>query len=168
MPEAPDFLKAPGGPEAPGEAQAPAANPAANAVATSALRGQMARFALVGIAGLLVDLLVLYLAMAAGAGWYGGRALSFLCAVAVTWQINRRFTFRADSVSLWREWWRYLLAMSGGGALNYATYSLLVYLAPGLPALGLVGVCAGSLAGMGANFIGARYFVFHEKYRNPP
>jgi len=137
----------------------------------------MLRFALVGIGGLLVDLLVLYLAMAAGAGWYGGRALSFLCAVAATWQINRRFTFHASASSrpgaraLWHEWWRYLLAMSGGGALNYGTYSLLVYLAPGpipLALLPTVGVCAGSLAGMSANFLGARYFVFQEKYRKLP
>lgn len=136
------------------------------------LRGQLLRFALVGVAGLVVDLLVLYAALAAGADWYGGRALSFLCAVFATWQINRRFTFQAGAsdTSLWREWWRYLLAMSGGGALNYGTYSLLVYLASDLLApqlLVLVGVCAGSLVGMSANFIGARYFVFKEKYRTP-
>ncbi len=136
------------------------------------LRGQLLRFALVGVAGLLVDLLVLYAALAAGADWYGGRALSFLCAVFATWQINRRFTFHdaASTTSLWREWWRYLLAMSGGGALNYGTYSLIVYLASDLLApqvLVLVGVCAGSVAGMSANFIAARYFVFKEKYRTP-
>lgn len=136
------------------------------------MRGQVLRFALVGVAGLLVDLLVLYVALAAGAGWYGGRVLSFLCAVLVTWQINRRFTFQAGrgDTSLWREWWRYLLAMSAGGAINYATYSLLVYLAARWLAphlLALLGVCAGSLAGMSANFIGARYFVFQEKHTTP-
>lgn len=137
------------------------------------LRGQLFRFAIVGIAGLLVDLLVLYAALAAGAGWYGGRALSFVCAVLVTWQINRRFTFQAarSDTSRWREWWRYFVAMSGGGALNYATYSLLVYLQPAFltpRSLALVSVCAGSVAGMGANFIGARYFVFKERYRTRP
>lgn len=134
------------------------------------LRGQLLRFALAGIAGLLIDLLVLYAALAAGADWYSGRALSFLCAVFGTWQINRRFTFvdGALNTSLWHEWWRYLLAMSMGGILNYGTYSLIIYLASDLlvqQQLALIGVCAGSLVGMSANFIAARYFVFKEKYR---
>lgn len=126
------------------------------------LKGQVLRFAVAGVAGLLVDVAVLYLARAAGLDWYAGRAVSFLCAVFATWQINRRYTFHPAGGSLWAEWWRYLLAMSGGGAINFGAYSAMVYLFPGLPGLGFWAVCVGSLAGMTVNFIGARWFVFQR------
>ncbi|MFP5392729.1 MAG: GtrA family protein [Gammaproteobacteria bacterium] len=124
-------------------------------------RLQLLRFAVAGVAGLLADVLALYLLLAAGVGPYIGRVLSFLAAVWVTWQINRRFTFagRADG-SRWAEWWRYLGAMLGGGAVNYAVYSLVTVLAPAGPLVPLAAVAAGSLAGMAINFISAKFLVF--------
>lgn len=129
----------------------------------SKTRAELLRFAFAGVAGLLVDVGVLYLALGAGCGYYTGRALSFLAAVYVTWRINRRYTFAAGAAaSAWREWWRYLGAMLGGGLVNYAAYSALVALLPSHPLLPLCAVAAGSLAGMAINFIGAKYFVFNR------
>lgn len=131
-------------------------------------RREALRFAAAGVAGLAADVLLLYLALALGLGWYAGRALSFLGAVWVTWRLNRRYTFDvAGAASSWAEWWRYLLAMAGGGLLNYAVYSAAVWLlrdwAP-LPALLLppLAVAAGSLAGMVLNFASAKFFVFQR------
>jgi putative flippase GtrA len=122
---------------------------------------QFARFALAGVAGLAVDVAVLYLALALGAGYYAGRVLSFLAAVWCTWQINRRATFvNGLSGSAWRQWWRYLGAMLGGGVFNYVVYSLVIAYGPPHPMLALAGVCAGSLAGMMVNFAGAKLLVF--------
>lgn len=132
------------------------------------LRRQALRFALAGVAGLAADVGLLYLALAAGLGWYGGRLLSFLGAVWLTWRINRRYTFgAARDASLWREWWRYLLAMTGGGLCNYAVYSGVVWLLrdwPPLPPvlLPLLAVAAGSLAGMALNFASAKFLVFQR------
>ncbi|MDM5178193.1 GtrA family protein [Massilia sp. DJPM01] len=123
---------------------------------------QVLRFGVAGVAGLLVDLAVLELALRAGMNPYAGRAASFLCAVFATWQINRRYTFHPAGISLWTEWWRYLLAMSGGGAVNVATYSVIVWSFPNVPHITSWGVCAGSLAGMTVNFVGARWFVFQR------
>lgn len=124
---------------------------------------QFARFALAGVAGLAVDVAVLYLALALGAGYYPGRVISFLAAVWCTWQINRRATFANGLAgSAWRQWWRYLGAMLGGGALNYFVYSLVIAFGPPHPLLALAGVCAGSLAGMAVNFAGARLLVFRS------
>ncbi|NHZ78749.1 GtrA family protein [Massilia sp. CCM 8695] len=123
---------------------------------------QVLRFGVAGVAGLLVDLAVLELARRAGMNPYAGRAASFLCAVFATWQINRRYTFHPAGISLWTEWWRYLLAMSGGGAVNVATYSAIVWSFPNVPHILSWGVCAGSLAGMAVNFVGARWFVFQR------
>lgn len=132
------------------------------APAMGTLARQLLRFGVAGVAGLLVDLAVLALAQRAGLDPYAGRAVSFLCAVLATWQINRRYTFRPAGVSLWTEWWRYLLAMSGGGAVNVATYGAIVWAFPAVPQIASWGVCAGSLAGMAVNFIGARWFVFRR------
>ena len=43
---------------------------------------QLLRFGAVGIAGLAIDVAVLETALALGAGFYGGRALSFLAAAS--------------------------------------------------------------------------------------
>lgn len=129
------------------------------------LRGEALRFAVAGVAGLVADTAVLYLLLATGLGWALARALSFLAAVWVTWQINRRYTFRPAGISRWQEWWRYLLAMLGGGLVNYAVYSAVMLAAPWLsfvPALllPLCAVAAGSLAGMTLNFVSAKFLVF--------
>ncbi|MES2262030.1 MAG: GtrA family protein [Pseudomonadota bacterium] len=125
------------------------------------LRTEMVRFAIAGVAGLLVDIAVLYGAQALGTGWYLGRVLSFLAAVYVTWRINRRYTFQSRAAgSTWQEWWRYLSAMAGGGAVNYAAYSAVLLALPAARWVPLFAVAAGSVAGMGVNFLSARYFVF--------
>lgn len=128
----------------------------------SRTRAQLARFAAAGVAGLAADVLVLYLALALGLGWYAGRAASFLAAVWLTWRINRRYTFDAAPGSAWRQWWRYLLAMTGGGLLNYAVYAAVVLAGRDLPLLPLFAVAAGSLAGMALNFLSAKLFVFRR------
>ena len=125
----------------------------------------MARFAGAGVAGLAVDVAVLYLALFLGLGLYGGRVASFLCAVFATWRINRRYTFggagaQAAPVSPWREWWRYLAAMLGGGLVNYAAYGAVVAFGPRVALLPMAAVAVGSLAGMAVNFAGAKFFVF--------
>lgn len=132
----------------------------------SKTRAELLRFAAAGVAGLVVDVAVLYLALAAGLGFYAGRAVSFLSAVFVTWRINRVYTFRgAAGVSVWREWWSYLGMMLGGGAINYAVYTAAMLLGgwllprPLSPLLPMAGVAAGSVAGMAVNFVGARFVL---------
>ena len=122
---------------------------------------QFLRFAIAGGIGFLVDVAVLYLAMAAGADFYLGRGISFLCAVFATWQVNRNFAFRTSgSMSLWQEWWRYLLAMLGGGVVNYACSAVAVVLIPPGPLAPMLAVAVGSIAGMAVNFISSKLFVF--------
>lgn len=128
-----------------------------------ALGGQLLRFGAGGVLGLAVDVAVLYGAMALGMGWFLGRGLSFLAAVWVTWQFNRRLTFsRRERMSTWEEWWRYLSAMLLGGAVNYAAYSVIMVAQPRWPLLPMIAVAAGSLAGMLVNFVSAKYFVFRR------
>ena len=128
---------------------------------TKSTLSQFLRFGVSGGVGFLVDVAVLYLAMAAGANFYWGRGISFLCAVFATWQINRNYAFKpSGAMSLWQEWWRYLLAMLGGGVINYVASAITVALLPPSSMAPMIGVAIGSIAGMSVNFISSKLFVF--------
>ncbi|WPH20748.1 GtrA family protein [Variovorax paradoxus] len=123
-------------------------------------------FAIVGAAGFVVDVAVLYLA-APLLGWYGARVLSFLAAATATWALNRRYTFAARRASgaatpIVREYLGYLVTMLGGAVVNYGAYVLVLHWleGPWVPALG---VALGSCAGLVVNFVSARYLVFRPR-----
>lgn len=124
---------------------------------------QFARFAVAGTVGFLVDAGILALGMAFGLGYFVGRAVSFLCAVFVTWQINRRFSFRSHQRATWLEWWRYLAAASLGGLVNYLAYTVVVLNVDPRPWLPTAAVAVGSIAGMAVNFATAKWWVFKHR-----
>ncbi len=139
------------------------------------MSSQLLRFGLVGGLGYVVDSGVLYAMLSLGLGFGTGRLLSFLCAVLTTWLLNRRFTFtelpsgkRPDSEGkypLIREGLRYLAAMSFGGVLNVGTYAAVMAIFSYHAALPAIGVAAGSLVGMVANFVSAKWWVYSQKRR---
>lgn len=121
-------------------------------------------FCAIGTLGFLVDVAVLY-AIAPLVGWMAGRVGSFLAAATATWWFNRRFTFvegaaRAGAPAA-TQYLRYLVSMLGGAAVNYAAYAatLMLVAHPHAPALG---VAIGSIAGLGINFLSARFLVFRR------
>ncbi|MBD9667617.1 putative flippase GtrA [Variovorax beijingensis] len=125
-------------------------------------------FAIVGAAGFVVDVAVLYLA-APLLGWYGARVLSFLAAATATWALNRRYTFAARRSSgaatpIVREYLGYLATMLGGAVVNYGAYVLVLHWASG-PWAPAAGVALGSCAGLAVNFLSARYLVFRTPRR---
>jgi putative flippase GtrA len=125
-------------------------------------RGQFLRFAAVGTAGFAVDAAVLTAAMSlAGLGPYAARVVSFLCAATFTWAANRAFTFKgADRARPARQWLRFVIANSLGAAINYGTYAALVATIDGVRELPVMGVAAGSIAGLAFNFAASRRWVF--------
>jgi putative flippase GtrA len=128
----------------------------------SKTRAQLILFAIAGVAGLAVDVGVLYGALALGMDHYSGRVLSFLAAVTASWQINRKVAFRhaPPPASLFRSWGTYLVAMLGGGAINYLVYGLTMAWGPPAWWLPFIAVSMGAVAGMGVNFASAKFFVF--------
>ncbi|MBV8633392.1 MAG: GtrA family protein [Burkholderiaceae bacterium] len=119
------------------------------------------RFGVVGAAGFLIDSAVLYLLRGA-LGLYYGRIGSFLAAVLVTWLLNRSWTFRARRSALRRshEFAIYLLLMMLGGGVNYAVYAWLVSVDSFVAADPILGVAAGSVAGMFVNLVTSRSLLF--------
>ncbi|HJP97354.1 MAG TPA: GtrA family protein [Rhodanobacteraceae bacterium] len=123
---------------------------------------QLGWFGIGGFIGFIVDAgIVQLLVSKLHTDPYVGRLFSFTCAATATWLFNRRFTFhQRGDFSLFGEWSRYIVAMSAGFALNYATYALLVYYSPFVQNWVAIGVAAGSLPGSVVNFLGARQWVF--------
>jgi putative flippase GtrA len=103
----------------------------------NSVRQQLIRFVIAGVVGFVVDAGILYLGLAVGLGYF--------------------------SESAWVEWWRYLVAMSVGGVVNYCAYSATVLTLKGLPFLPIVAVAVGSLAGMVVNFATAKMWVFKQR-----
>ena len=133
--------------------------------AMARLVGEVLRFGVVGVAGFVVDAAVLTAGIAFGTGPWIGRLLSYLAAASTTFALNRAWTFRAapkpvGRAAAARQWAAFLLVNLVGFACNYGTYAALIAGVPLVAAQPVLGVAAGSLAGLLGNFLLARRFVF--------
>jgi putative flippase GtrA len=130
------------------------------------MRRQFVLFSVGGVIGYIVDAGILQL-LVSGFAWdrYTGRLISFLCAATATWLFNRRYTFIGPRRhSLHGEWVRYIVAMSGGFACNFAAYSLLILWFDIDREFLPLAVAAGSFAGLGVNFAASRYWVYRRPH----
>ncbi len=120
-------------------------------------------FAVAGTAGFVVDASVLYL-LKDLLGNYWARTISFLFAVCATWIINRNFTFsdRKSSKTVLGEFASYLGMMLAGGAANLLCYMLLVWRFELIRQHPVLGVVAGSIAGMMINYLQLRLIMFRH------
>lgn len=129
---------------------------------------QFLRFGVVGTVGFVVDTAVLYAGLALGLGLYGGRAVSYLAAATTTWALNRAWTFRGQGQApVMRQWALFVVVNLVGFAFNYGTYAALVASVAFIAQYPVIGVAAGSLAGMLGNFLLSRRFVFGGAARAP-
>jgi len=124
---------------------------------------QFGAFGVVGVLGFLVDAGTLYLTRWLGIGLIVGRVVSYLTAATSTWVLNRRYTFtsREDYRPL-HEWALFMISQLAGAAFNLGVYAWLVTTSKLVSDEPVLGVAAGSLAGMLVNFFVARKFVFKE------
>lgn len=125
---------------------------------------QFLLFCIAGGIGFVVDAAIVQ-ALVRGLGWnpYASRLMSFVCAMTATWVFNRRYTFaHAAGESLLHEWLRYGLAMLGGFAVNYGAYALLVWRFALVREWPVIGVAAGSVAGLLVNYASSRFWVFRK------
>jgi putative flippase GtrA len=128
------------------------------------------QFAAIGALAMFVDMGVLWLVTTFGhTGPYAGRVYSFLCGATTTWILNRSITFRdRRTKNIVLEYLRFLAVCTGGGTINFAVYSLIVYLTPKLVSLPsdisalvpFAGVACGSASGLLVNYAGSWIAVF--------
>ena len=140
----------------------PGPEPRTPPAAAGGLLGQMLRFGVVGGAGFVVDTATVYgLHFAAGFDLYSAGALAYVVAATATWGLNRVWTFAGASRERPARQWLLVLAVQLiGFALNRGTYAALITWVPLAAAYPVLAVAAGSVAGMGVNFLTARLIVF--------
>jgi putative flippase GtrA len=133
--------------------------------ATRRAAGEFARFVIIGTFGFIVDASVLKLLVAfAHMDLYSGRLVSYLTAATGNWMLNRHFTFKeAQPQSPARQWLKYLGANGIGFAFNYSTYAALITYVAIAKAHPVLGVAAGSLAGLSFNFTVNKFWVFRAR-----
>jgi putative flippase GtrA len=128
---------------------------------------QLLVFGAVGMLAFLVDAGVLHLAIRAGFGLHLGRLLSYLCAVTVSWDFNRRFTFSQSATpATLSNWLRFAVSQLSGAAVNLGCYFLLIHVSRTVQHFPAIGVAAGSVAGMALNFSVAKSYVFRGAGRS--
>lgn len=134
--------------------------------------GELLRFGTVGVAGFVVDATVLTAGIALGTGPWLGRVVSYVAAASTTFALNRAWTFRAATrrtgPAAARQWGLFLLVNLVGFACNYGTYAALIAGVPLIAAQPVLGVAAGSIAGLLGNFVLARRFVFAAGHSSNP
>ncbi|HYI84788.1 MAG TPA: GtrA family protein [Acetobacteraceae bacterium] len=128
--------------------------------------GELFRFGAVGVVGFVVDACVLELGLRLGAGPWLGRVFSYFAAATATFSLHRAWTFRTADRSrpLARDWSVFVLVNLVGFVCNYGTYAALLAGVPLVRELPVLGVAAGSLAGMAGNFVLSRRYVFPSRY----
>jgi putative flippase GtrA len=124
--------------------------------------GELLRFCLVGAVGFFVDAGTLHALLAlTHVGPYLGRVASYAIAATATWAMNRSFTFRRRRESRpSREWARYVALNTVGGGVSYGVYAGCIGSWAAARALPVLGVAAGSLAGLAVNFLASKHLVF--------
>ncbi len=122
------------------------------------------KFGMVGTFGFAVDTGLLHTALLWGWGLYWGRAFSFLCGATTCWALNRRFTFRYNGPARrHHQWAKFISVATIGGSVNFSVYALLVYMSSYFAAYPILGIAAGSLAGMTLNYMLSRQMVFGDR-----
>ena len=126
---------------------------------------QVCLFAVVGIAGFVVDTAVLSAIQVVCGDWlYSGQVVAYVAAATATWQMNRNLTFADRRSAEWfREWVRYLLVNAWGGVINYAVFAGLISATALCHRYPVLAVAAGSIAGLVFNFTASRTLVFAPK-----
>jgi putative flippase GtrA len=123
---------------------------------------QFVKFGIVGVIGFVADTALVYLGIYAfGFSRVAAGLFAFPFAVSVTWIGNRVYTFReVEHEPMAKQWAKFAIVCAVGIVFNRGTYSLLVSTIPLVYDYPVIGLLAGTAAGMFFNFFASRRLVF--------
>jgi putative flippase GtrA len=127
---------------------------------------EFVRFVVVGGLGFVMDTVGLQIFLRLGLGYYTGRIPSFLIACAVTWVINRLWTFKSGrQTSKTRSAALYLGVQCVGWGANLVVYGLCLLVFPWLKQWPLImlPLILGAGTGMVVNFLGSKHLAFRAR-----
>lgn len=118
------------------------------------------RFGIVGTLGFVWDTGTVYI-LRNFTNLYVAGTCSFLIAGTLNWIINRLWTFRhVEHAAAHVQWAKFLVANAVGFVVNRGTFFLLVAFAPLVVRHPVIGIAAGSGAGLIFNYSLSKRFVF--------
>ena len=118
-------------------------------------------FGIVGGVGFVVDTaMLLFVVRYLGVGPLAGRIASFLCAVTVTFWLNRRYTFAATARSARAQWLRYMFATAVGAFINIGLFYFWITVAGTQPVQLVTGSAIGAVVAMVFNYFISKTMVF--------
>ncbi|MDE1896861.1 MAG: GtrA family protein [Rhodospirillales bacterium] len=118
------------------------------------------RFAIVGTLGFVWDTGTVYL-LRPFVNLYIAGTCSFIVAATINWIINRLWTFRhVEHGAAHVQWVKFLAANAVGFVFNRGTFFLLVAFSPVVVKHPVIGIAAGSAAGLIFNYLLSKRFVF--------
>ena len=122
---------------------------------------RFARFVLVGAAGFVVDAgLSNLLVFAAHLSPLLSRIPAFCAATLVTYAAHRLFTFRDRRIGVLMGWLKYVASTSLGAVANYGVFTIMVAYVVHGPWAVLLAIAAGSIVGLGLNYVCSVKLVF--------
>lgn len=121
---------------------------------------QLARFAMVGGLGFVVDIGFTLALIDFGVNPLVARIVAIALALLTTWRLNRALTFGASDTSQASEGLRYFLVATIVACINYGIYAGLLLTIPSIPP-GLAVMIAVGLA-TGLSYSGYRFFAFRK------
>ena len=125
---------------------------------TRQLTQQLARFALVGGLGFLVDIGITLLLIEQGMDAFVARVIAIALAMLTTWRLNRALTFGASATSQASEGIRYFTVAIYVAMLNYAIYAGVLIGMPSIPTGFAIMIAVGFATVF--SFFGYRLFAF--------
>ena len=127
---------------------------------------QFISFSVIGGVGFIVDTGMLYLLIyAIDVNLYLGRIFSYLCAVTVTWLLNRAYTFKTDEqpvlrTRLLKQWSKFAACNALGAVINYTIYALLITFISVFYNNPIFAIAIGTLFSVNINFFLSKKYVF--------
>lgn len=125
------------------------------------------RFGLVGVSGIIIDMMLLALLLMSGLSHPWSAALAIWGAMTWNYVWNRRWTFGTlRSASLWSQYLRFCSCCLLGGLINWGLrVALTSWVAPFVDRP-FAAAFFGVLAGFGSNYLLCRWFVFRQTREN--
>ncbi len=124
------------------------------------------RFALVGLFGVLIDVLVFQLMMSRGAGLGAAHILGFIVAATFNYSLNSKWAFRQhhDGCLRWRSFGRFLTVSIFALLLRGGILALLVYVWYVPPILAIFPTIIATAV---VNYLGSAFYVFPDEQNRP-
>jgi putative flippase GtrA len=125
------------------------------------------RFAMVGVAGFVVDAGVLQ-ALVSLAHWgpVQARAVSIPVAVFATWLLNRTVTFpESNGGPILASLLRYAAVSAAGAGVNFIVYTALVFASSTLATFPVIPLGIASIVALVVNYLGSKHYAFTQKNR---